>query len=164
MDNIPYASMAGNVIAASVKIRRKSFDAIMRSRRVICCSLSEDTKVGTTLSMVSRYKSVCANKQACPRCHLLYNTETVRIVSMKDVRAHEGEDWHDVMKHRLGGQSSQAGHQQEGLMKCWGFSATDHIMNKTSSFGRIYNFTSNDVNQDIDMDTTGRYICTTLFR
>lgn len=49
--------------------------------------------------------------------YLLYNLEAVRIVPVKDVRAHEGEHRHDVVKHRLWSQPRQTGDQQQRLME-----------------------------------------------
>jgi len=44
--------------------------------------------------------------------HTMDNIETVRVISMKDVRSHEREDGHNVMKNRVGGEPGQTGHQE----------------------------------------------------
>ena len=48
--------------------------------------------------------------------YLLHNFETVRIVAMEDIGAHECEHRHDIVQDRFGCQPSQAGHKQQSLM------------------------------------------------
>lgn len=47
---------------------------------------------------------------------LIDDSQAVRVVALDDVRAHEGEDWHDVLHELIGDQRTQLREQEERLV------------------------------------------------
>lgn len=49
--------------------------------------------------------------------NLLHNSEAVAIITVENVRSHEGEYRHDIMQHGIRRQTSQSGHQKKSLVE-----------------------------------------------
>lgn len=57
------------------------------------------------------YLSAFQRKRSFDLIHLLDNSETIRVVSVEDIRAHECEDWHDIVEDGIGCHACKASHE-----------------------------------------------------
>ena len=51
---------------------------------------------------------------------LLNNAEAISVITMEYVRAHKGENGHDIAKYGVRREASESGHEEQGLIECLG--------------------------------------------
>ena len=101
-----------------MNVRSRLRELINRVCRSVCSFRSDAAATGTIWSIVYIRVLAISKTRVDKRANLLYDFEAISVIAMKDIRAHECENGHDVDQNRCWTETRKSCYKHQCLLEC----------------------------------------------